>query len=599
MKTNSQNDMSAAIVAFFCIASLIHGICQAETAKGLAAVTNNTAIQSETKSLRDTRHQFQLQELIPAAANMWIFNPGAPPRIVWRDGEQVAELGFKDKLRVRWFNARLEEVPVPTEPGRWAAWIEGTAPNGLPFRRAMTFYARPQNFLFYFAPELGVSLPYCPGPITSEVWHEHSAELSRFSAVLLPRAINDSEAGAILLAGLTASKPLGRPARYVDSVDVLNEDFHLALKLKLQGLSQHIRPLRPARRRAVPAAALREGELVDAGVNAGAKAKIDAVCRAWAEDTGEPFVTLVARHGIIVTHEAFGNDKSGNPINLEYRCWVGSITKSVTALLFGEFHDQGLIDLDDSLATVFPEYPKNDPHVPTFRQCFNHTSGLSGHGDFGGVRNPHLENIVLNAIDVNEPDMRYSYSGNGYELAAKAMEVVAGKSFMRLYNDHLFRPLNFGDVPMGNASSDGQFTAMELAVLAQLIANRGSYGDLEFISPRTFDRLLPEPLHVADRGSVEDEGIGLHWIRRLKPDAPAESKRAEDQLFSSRTVGHGSLSGCILLIDLDQQIVVTQARRQTGPRYGEWSNCFFQAIADLVERGEPTPTGSVSLAPDN
>jgi CubicO group peptidase (beta-lactamase class C family) len=583
MKRNLQNDLWAAVVALLCIASLISGSCQAETGTGLAAIATNTAIHSETKSLSDARHQFQAQELIPASANMWIFNPGDPPRIVWRDVEQVAQLGFQDKLRVRWFNARLEEVAVPPEPGRWAAWIESTAPNGLPLRRAMTFYARPRNFLLYFAPELNVSLPYCPGPITSEVWHEHSAEICRLSAVLLPRAINDSEAGATLLAGLAESKPLGRPARYVDSVDVLNEDFHLALKLKLQGMSQHVRPLRPPRRRAVPAAALHEGELVDAGVNAEAKARIDAVCRAWAEDSGEPFVTFVARHGVIVTHEAFGNDKSGKPISLEYRCWVGSITKSVTALLFGQFLDQQLIDLDESLATVFPDYPKNDPHVPTFRQCLNHTSGLSGHGDFGGVRNPHLENVILNAIDVNEPNTRYSYSGNGYELAAKAMEFVAGKSFMRLYDDHLFRPLNFGDVPMGNASSDGQFTAMELAVLAQLVANRGSYGDLEFISPRTFDRLLPEPLHVADRGSVRDEGIGMHWIRRLKRDAPPDSKSAEDQLFSSRTVGHGSLSGCIFFIDLDRQIVVTQARRQTGPRHGEWSNRLFQTIADLVE----------------
>ena len=145
-----------------------------------------------------------------------------------------------------------------------------------------------------------------------------------------------------------------------------------------------------------------------------------------------------------MTHEAFGHDSAGKPINTDYRCWVGSITKTVTALLFAQFLDQSLIDLDDSLATVFPDYPKNDPHVPTFRQCFNHTSGLSGHGEFGGVHNPHFENIVLNGIDVNEPNVRYAYSGTGYELAAKAMEIVAGKSAIRLYDEHLFQPLNFG-----------------------------------------------------------------------------------------------------------------------------------------------------------
>jgi CubicO group peptidase (beta-lactamase class C family) len=135
---------------------------------------------------------------------------------------------------------------------------------------------------------------------------------------------------------------------------------------------------------------------------------------------------------------------------------------------------------------------------------------------------------------------------------------------------------------MGNASSDGHFTAMELAILGQLVANRGSYGDLEFISPRTFNRLLPEPLLVPDRGSVEDEGIGLHWIRRLKPGAPPNSKRVEDQLFSPRTVGHGSLSGCVFMIDLERGLIIAQVRRQAGPRHGEWSARFFQTIADAV-----------------
>ena len=55
-----------------------------------------------------------------------------------------------------------------------------------------------------------------------------------------------------------------------------------------------------------------------------AKTKIDEVCRAWAADTGEPFVTLVARQGVIVTHEAFGRDPSGQPITRDYRCWVAN-----------------------------------------------------------------------------------------------------------------------------------------------------------------------------------------------------------------------------------------------------------------------------------
>jgi CubicO group peptidase (beta-lactamase class C family) len=537
-------------------------------------------LASETDLLRQQRRRFQVAELITAAPNTWIFNPGDVPRIVWRDVEEVRGLGFKDPLKVRWFDSRFEEAAIPNSPGRWCAWIEGTAPNGLPYRRTLTFFARPANFLLYFAPGLKVPLPYVPGPASDIVWREHQIELDQLSANLLFRGINDSEAGAIMLAGLFESKPMGRPARDVDSTSVRNQVYQLALKLKVEGLQDRIRTLKPPRRLEIPSTTIHAGPPDEAGVVPDAKARIDAVCRAWVNDSGEPFVILVARNGVVVTHEAFGRDPELKPIDLDYRCWVGSITKSVTAILFSQFVDQKLINLDETLATVFPDYPKNDSHVPTFRQCFNHTSGLNGHGDFGGANNPHLENVILNAIDVNEPGVRYSYSGMGYDVAAKAMELVSGKSFARLYDDHLFRPLDFGDVPIGNASSEGHFTAMELAILAQLIANRGSYGELQFISPQTFNRLLPEKLHVTDCAGVEDEGIGLHWIRLPKAGTAPNSKRANDQLFSRHTVGHGSLSGCTFMIDLDHQVVITQVRRQTGPRYAEWSTKCYQAIAD-------------------
>ena len=126
---------------------------------------------------------------------------------------------------------------------------------------------------------------------------------------------------------------------------------------------------------------LHEGSPAQAGVAPDAKARIDALCRSWAEDTGEPFVTLVARRGVIVTHEAFGQDASGQPIDRDYRCWVASITKTVTAILFSQFLDQGLIDLDDSLATAFPDYLEDDAQLFTYEaEVFGEDEGKSEEG---------------------------------------------------------------------------------------------------------------------------------------------------------------------------------------------------------------------------
>ena len=541
-------------------------------------VTDEQVAEARQKERRD----FQSQELMLAKSGGWIFKPGETPRILWRDVEAVRRLGFDEPLRVRWFNAELNESPEPNAPGRWLAWIEGTAPNGTPLRRSRTFYALPKQLPSSFSPDLTVAFPNFPGPEAPVVVNEHESEILRLANDVLVRAVLGSEEGAVLVAGLTEAEPLGRPAKYVESTSVRNDDCHLALKLKLQGLQDKVRPLRPPRHRDQPAPMLHAGSPAQAGVAPDAKAQIDALCRSWAEDTGEPFVTLVARRGVIVTHEAFGRDASGQPIDRDYRCWVASITKTVTAILFSQFLDQGLIDLDDTLAVAFPDYPEDDSHVPTFRQCFTHTSGLSGHGELGDMHTPHLENIVLNGIDANEPGVKYAYCGLGYELVAKAMEIVAGQSAARLYDEHLFRPLEFGDVRMGNASSGGEFTAMELGVLAQWVANRGSYGPWEFIRPETFEMLLPQPVRVADHGYTAEEGIGIHWQRHLKPGVPRGSKRDEDLLFGTHTLGHGSFSGCIFLVDPDQELVVAQVRKRSGPRSAEWPPQFFQTVAAVL-----------------
>ena len=163
--------------------------------------------ETEARRERGQRQQFLAQELITAKPGGWIFKPGETPRIVWRDLEEVRRLGFNSRLRVRWFDAGLNESATPEEPGRWLAWIEGTAPNGTPFRRALTFYGLPEDFGLSFTPDLTVAFPHFPGPKAPQTLREHQAELSRLAGEIVLHAILDSERGAILVARIAESKP--------------------------------------------------------------------------------------------------------------------------------------------------------------------------------------------------------------------------------------------------------------------------------------------------------------------------------------------------------------------------------------------------------
>ncbi len=540
--------------------------------------------QSSIEVLRPLRKEFQSLELFTSRQGSWIFPLASPPKVVWRDAEAAQKFGFAPGLVIRWFDSNLEEAKLPNKGGRWIALLEGTSPNKTPFRRALTFFALPSQLdsSNVFIPDLTVQLPYFPGPNAPAAWKEHQAEFDRSSKDFLAKSLMDHEQGAIMVAGIAESPALGRAKKFPEWTAAVNAQHHLNLKLKLMAVDAPRKLLSLPRNKSNPAPIIRPGSAEEAGVPEQAKSAIDTFCQEWAAATKEPFVTLVAKNGVIITHVSFGTDSRGKSIDLDYRCWVASITKTMTAIMFSQLVDQGLIEWDWTLDRVFSDYPANASYVPTFRQLLNHTSGLSGHGEWGGMFNPHLENIVLNGIDVNEPGKKHEYCGLGFELAAKAMEIKTGKCAAKIYHEHLFAPLGFQDIVMGNASSDGEFTAMELAVIGQLLANSGSYGQYQFISPETFNEMRPKS--TREPTVAGEHGLGLHHIRHRRQGESTNVAEPSDLLFSENTFGHGSFSGCILVVDPDQQLVIVQARKQFHQLDNEYWRRFFQVVADAIKK---------------
>ena len=54
---------------------------------------------------------------------------------------------------------------------------------------------------------------------------------------------------------------------------------------------------------------------------------------------------------------------------------------------------------------------------------------------------------------------------------------------------------------------------MELGILGQWIANRGSYGPWEFIAPPTFDQLLPFTWINWMKDHIDLDGVSCLYLR--------------------------------------------------------------------------------------
>jgi len=77
----------------------------------------------------------------------------------------------------------------------------------------------------------------------------------------------------------------------------------------------------------------------------------------------------------------------------------------------------------------------------------------------------------------------------------------------------------------------------------------------------------------------------MHWMRPVRHGAPIGSTRPDEPSSSIRPCSVTARSRHAVLRRPSRGLVITQIRKTAGPKFGEWSLKFFQAIADgLVAR---------------
>jgi CubicO group peptidase (beta-lactamase class C family) len=284
----------------------------------------------------------------------------------------------------------------------------------------------------------------------------------------------------------------------------------------------------------------------------------------WAKTDKEPFVLALARHGVLFLHEAFGK-LDGKPLPLAHRFRPASIGKNFAALVFAQFMERGWLKPRQTVGEVLVSWPRTGPKAVTFRQLFDHTAGLHGHTTYAGLDNPWLEEAfaahVLPSVEVG---LRYEYEGDGGNIAAKAMELIDGRAFPILQREVLFGPLGANSIDQWDCGWAAAATTLDMAKVAQMLLQKGAYGDWQFFGEKTWEALLPVPLsslYPTLRGSDHERGIGLEHGWDPEDDAASAKEspggRPPKKLH---TVGHGSASSSIYRVDYRHDIVMVAGR---------------------------------------
>ena len=518
---------------------------------------------------KQARLDFLNISIAPANRNTWntIFTPGDFPVIEWENKYLVEKLFGDFPLKIRWFNNELKEVNQADFPGRYGCYVEGKAPDGTFIRRARTFYCMPEDWIIW-GERLKADLQYIPDQqFNKELWQNNSDAISYYTGRIALLSMLKQEEGAILLSYLDE---MGKDAALNQkfSPGIADHEFHLAMKRKILDVEEKWQSLEiPKPNDKISSPLLQQGSELDAGFAAGTADAVKQICKEWYDESGEPFVLLIARHGQILLHEAFGERPDGK-VTVETMTEMASTTKMLTGLLFAQFLDQGLLELDTPIGEYIPDYPTSGEKVITLRQCFTHTAGLWSHEEWGGVHNPWLDNSIANILPLLEVGKIHEYNGMGYDLAGKVMEVVSGKSIFRLFRENFFEPLDLKHTVLEeDLAFSCHSTARDMAVIGQMLLNKGSYGKTQFFSEKTYEELLPRNLSKYYPGIDVVWGIGITPMNQLHPDAGKEDIIAGKTLLSDRVIGHGSATSAILRVDTKNDIVISQTRRRGGKKY--------------------------------
>ncbi len=169
---------------------------------------------------------------------------------------------------------------------------------------------------------------------------------------------------------------------------------------------------------------------------------------------------LLLHHGEVIFREDFGygHIRREQPFAADAPFRIASISKSIIATLAVKLSAEGKLDLDQSIDAYVPEMKSLRlrssvflERTPTIAECLKHTAGFISDYEDGG--RPWLtqtgKGLTLAQVVALEAEMpmsrnpgeAFAYSGIGYDVVGRVIEVVTQRSLNDVLQDEICVPL--------------------------------------------------------------------------------------------------------------------------------------------------------------
>lgn len=166
-----------------------------------------------------------------------------------------------------------------------------------------------------------------------------------------------------------------------------------------------------------------------------------------------PGLALAVVRGDEIVHlRGYGSAGQGRPMTAQTPLYIGSISKSFTALAVMQLAEAGEIDLDAPVQAYLPWFRVADEETGgrtsetlTVRHLLHQTSGLSEETYLADLPSgTTLEGAVRDlrrAEPVDPPGTAFHYFNQNYTTLGLLVEAVSGAPYGAYVRDHIFEPL--------------------------------------------------------------------------------------------------------------------------------------------------------------
>ena len=313
---------------------------------------------------------------------------------------------------------------------------------------------------------------------------------------------------------------------------------------------------------------------------------------------------IVAHQGEVVFREGVGyaDIESKRPFTADELLPIASVSKPFMASVVMALVDQGKLNLDDPVEKYLPAFKgkrvqgSKSPAKPmTIRQLISHTAGFWGNKGISSEKMDLIRNFEspLDAtIDLvakydlaYEPGTKWVYSGVGYCVLGRVVEVALGESLEMISQEALFRPMGLSNTTFLPSQEMRKTVPTAYLREGKRLKAKDSLSEIEelrFILPggSLFTNL--DALAAFGQMHLND---GLHDGKRiLSKESVAEMRKLQGPEKPSRTYGlgwfrdnvsdlglaeltfHGGALGAHLRIDRRRDLVCAFLVHQNGPQ---------------------------------